>query len=436
MELTNESVPSLTLSQFTAQIKNAVNNAKLLAWVVAEISEISFRGGHYYLDLIEKSESSRNPVAKIRANIWSSIAYRIIPKFTNETQRELQIGMKVMFLAQASFHELYGISLTILDIDSNYTLGDIERQRLETLRRLQEDGIIDMNKQLALPLSLQRLAIISSKTAAGYGDFCNQLDSNKYKFNIEYDLFEALVQGADAERTIIAALDTIASYTDKYDAVIIIRGGGSKADLACFDGYELASNIAQFPLPVITGIGHERDNSVADVVANTRMKTPTAVAEFIINHNLLLLNKLNELQADISNITYYYITNEKIQNNQLFTQLNSFAINYITSQKRIISHLDERFSLSAKMRLSNETNTLKNIQLQLHNSSTLYIKESAHRLQQYELNIDAINPKRILNLGYTITESKSKRIRSANDVVSGEEIVTITANGKIRSKVN
>lgn len=436
MELTNESVPSLTLSQFTAQIKNAVNNAKLLAWVVAEISEISFRGGHYYLDLIEKSESSRNPVAKIRANIWSSIAYRIIPKFTNETQRELQIGMKVMFLAQASFHELYGISLTILDIDSNYTLGDIERQRLETLRRLQEDGIIDMNKQLALPLSLQRLAIISSKTAAGYGDFCNQLDSNKYKFNIEYDLFEALVQGADAERTIIAALDTIASYTDKYDAVIIIRGGGSKADLACFDGYELASNIAQFPLPVITGIGHERDNSVADVVANTRMKTPTAVAEFIINHNLLLLNRLNELQADISNITYDYITNKKIQNNQLFTQLNSFAINYIASQKRIISHLDERFSLSAKMRLSNENNTLKNIQLQLHNSSTLYIKECAHRLQQYELNIDAINPKRILNLGYTITESKSKRIRSANDVVSGEEIVTITANGKIRSKVN
>ncbi|MBR6251473.1 MAG: exodeoxyribonuclease VII large subunit [Bacteroidales bacterium] len=436
MELTNETTPSLTLSQFTAQIKNAVNSAKLLAWVVAEISEISFRNGHCYLDLIEKSETSRNPIAKIRANIWASTAYRILPKFTQETQRELQIGMKVMFLAQASFHELYGISLNIIDIDANYTLGDVERQRLETLRQLQKDGVIDMNKQLQLPISLQRLAIISSKTAAGYGDFCNQLDSNKYKFNIKYELFESLVQGADAERTIIAALDTIATFSDKYDAVIIIRGGGSKADLACFDGYELASNIAQFPLPIITGIGHERDNSVADVVANTRMKTPTAVAEFIINHNLLLLNKIEELRLDIQNIANDHLSNEDIYINQTYSNLNTYVNNYLSAQESNVAHLRERFMLNAQMRISNERNSLNSIQLQLENSARAYIKDVAHKLQQFELQLDAINPKRILNLGYTITENNSKRVRSTADVASGDEIITITANGKIRSKVD
>ena len=436
MELNFQQPEALSLSQFTARIRSAVEAAHLVAWVVAEISEISTSRGHYYLDLIEKSEVNRNPIAKIRANMWASVAARILPKFVQQTERELQKGMKVMFFVQASFHELYGLSLTILDIDANYTLGDVERQRLETLRRLQDDGVIDMNKQIVMPSALQRLAVISSKTAAGFGDFCNQLDNNLYHFDIKYTLYEAMMQGVDAEATIISALDAIASHIEDYDAVVIIRGGGSKADLACFDGYDLASNIAQFPLPVITGIGHERDNSVADVVANTRMKTPTAVAEFIIAHNLLLLNKLDELIVNFQDYIYNYIENINLQRNQMLEFLNTFIFNYINASKINISHLQERTLLNAQRCFANESNRLKNIDLQLNMSSRNYLKNVLNHIQQLTIQINSINPKRILDLGYTITEGPKGRVRSANDVESGDEIVTITADGKLRSTVS
>lgn len=248
-------------------------------WVRAEIASVSEKGGHCYLDLVEKAETGLL-AAKLRATCWANVYTLLRPYFEQETGSRLQSGMQVLVEVEISFHAVYGLSANIINIDPKYTVGDLARQRQETINRLQQDGVMDLNKSLTLPTIVRRLAVISAESAAGYGDFCHQLEEGGYTFDTT--LFAAVMQGENAAKSIIAALDAIAAQEDEFDAVVIIRGGGATIDLTCFDDYNLCNYCAQFPLPVLTGIGHTRDVSVLDMVAFQALKTPTAVAQFFV----------------------------------------------------------------------------------------------------------------------------------------------------------
>ena len=275
---------SYSLSELGKCIKMTLKTAFAEpVWVRAEISEMHENvSGHCYLDLIEKADDTDVLVAKQKATIWA-FTYRMLkPYFESETGATLRAGMKVLLLCEVEFHEVYGVSLNVRDIDPAFTVGEMAVRRAEIIRRLTDDGIVDMNKQQPLAPVPQRVAVISSATAAGYGDFCDQLRNNVFGYTFYTKLFPATMQGAQTEQSVVAALDKICDFIDNFDVVVIIRGGGATSDLVAFDNYNLALHCAQFPLPIISGIGHQRDESVVDLVAHTRVKTPTAAAEFLV----------------------------------------------------------------------------------------------------------------------------------------------------------
>ena len=280
-----------SLSEICEIIEDIISMETETYWVRAEIASISEKGGHCYLDLVEKAETGLL-AAKLRATCWSNIYAMLRPYFEQETGARLQAGMQILVEVEINFHAVYGLSANIINIDPKYTVGDLARQRQETIARLLKDGVMDLNKALVLPSIVRRIAVISAESAAGYGDFCHQLQA-RYRF--ETTLFPAIMQGEHAAKSIIAALDAIAAQEEDYDAVVIIRGGGATTDLSCFDDYNLCNHCAQFPLPVITGIGHTRDVSVLDMVAFQALKTPTAVAQFFIDereHQALRIQEL------------------------------------------------------------------------------------------------------------------------------------------------
>ena len=279
----------ISLSELQRRIKGAVEmSLPVPLWVAAEIAEIKVNhSGHCYLELVEKAEPAAAcrgdagavPKAQARAVIWRSQYAMLSSYFEAETGCRLEAGMRVLAKVLVSYHGLYGLTLQVTDLDASYTLGEVERQRQLTIRRLQADGVWDMNREMPLPLLVQRIAVVSSSAAAGYRDFRNELRGGGYAFTVT--LFDAVVQGAAAEESLVAALCAVAERADEFDAVVLIRGGGSASDLSCFNSYRLCSHVAQFPLPVITGIGHDKDTSVADMVAHTALKTPTAVATWL-----------------------------------------------------------------------------------------------------------------------------------------------------------
>jgi exodeoxyribonuclease VII large subunit len=278
MENLSADSTALSLSQLNGLIKAAITDTLPdMYWVIAEIAEIKVnQKGHCYLDLVEKEEDTT--VAQIRAAIWAYEYRTISSRFASATNEPLSRGMKILFLAAVTFHEVYGLSLNIRNIDPAYTMGEMARKKKEVIEHLKKEGIFARNRSLELPLVPQRIAVVSSPTAAGYGDFFSHLDTNPYGYRFVHILFPALMQGNEAETSIARALARISRKQQSFDLVAIIRGGGSAVDLSCFDGYAVAAQVAALPLPVITGIGHEKDDTVVDMVAHTRMKTPTAVA--------------------------------------------------------------------------------------------------------------------------------------------------------------
>lgn len=405
---------AVSLYELTAGIRQAIADMQISTWVIAEISEInSNRSGHVYIDLIEKSSISGNVIAKLRATIWCSCAQRILPKFEVETGQSLRSGMKGMFFVTVGFHEVYGLSANISAINSEFTLGDIERQRRETIMRLEQEGVIDMNKSLQLPTVLKHIAIISAETAAGYGDFCKQIENNVYGFNLSLKLYPAQMQGIGADNSIMEALDRIINEPKHPDAVVIIRGGGSRSDLACFDSYELAFYVANYPLPILTGIGHERDNSVVDIVAHTRLKTPTAVAEFIIGHNVEFLNLLDALSEKIITLarSFYELRNTKVE--ALFLSLR-------TSVNSIMHSYSER--------LTQMTNTIAL-------TSNNIVSQRLMQLDSIEQIIKAHDPRDLLKKGYSLTMINGKTLRSAKEVNAGDKIQTLLSDGVVSSIV-
>ena len=405
----------ITLWELNNKIRSVIeSNLDDTYWITGELSEArQASNGHFYGELIQKDENGRNVIARARVNCWAQQYNLIRLRFLHETGQEIRAGLKVLLEVQVTFHEQYGYALKVTDIDSTYTLGDLARRRKEILNKLEEEGILHDNQTLTMHRLTWRIAIVSAETAAGYGDFCDQLLHNEYGLRFQIKLFPATMQGQHVEESVSAALFQIASEENNWDAVVIIRGGGAVADMSDFDSYQLASIIAQFPLPVIVGIGHERDETVLDYVAHQRVKTPTAAAAFLIDHQLGELALLNHFQQRISQAANNLLKNEE---NRLERQKGHISLLFRTISQQVRHQLD---LFLQKLR--------QNVERKLQNES--------HQLDLLEKQIENLNPNRILKLGFTITLHKGKPVKNPNQLHPGDHITTLTEHGKIESIV-
>lgn len=471
----------ITLSELNSLVKDTLKVAfPEQLWVVAEIGELNVnRTGHCYIELVEKNTATDVITARSRATIWSW-QYRFIqPYFESSTGQELKAGLKVLVSVSVEFHEVYGLSLNIKDIDPAYTLGDMARKRQDIINKLSEEGVFDMNKEIPLADIPSRIAIISSPTAAGYEDFMNQLHDNAAGFVFYTKLFPATMQGNDAAKSIILALENIYEYETLFDAVVLIRGGGSQMDLSCFDDYDLAFHITQFPLPILTGIGHDKDESISDMVANTQLKTPTAVAEFLIGCMDLIAQGINDLESDFFSEVDKLLKNEaqrlsqalslfkplinsrlertEMQLLQMAKSVKPLVNDVIDQQQFKLIQLNDHLQLGCFSMLKEQQNKLLSL-----SSSTSYLsriktgkaaqllEEKLHQLTRIskrkfekehnkiewlEKNKQLVDPITILKRGFSITLKNGKAVKNASDLTKDDELTTILYKGKTISTV-
>lgn len=399
---------SISLLELNLRVKEWVKNSlSIPLWVHAEINEIHENtSGICYLELVEKG-ADEFIVAKQKAIIWASNYRMLKPYFESVTQISLQEGIKISVLCRVEFHELYGMSLVITDIDPAYTLGDVALRKQIIIERLMADGVWDMNKELPLPKVPQRIAIISSATAAGYGDFLHQLKNNKYGYGFSVQLFSAIMQGNQVETSVVAAFDEIYESIDQYDVVVLIRGGGATSDLASFDSYKLASHLAQFPLPVICGIGHQRDNTILDMIANTRVNTPTAAADFLVERIHLFELGMDDLLQQIINIGSEKINLERLSLlNAISTLLVSAKYNLL-NQRVVVDDIYAKLQLMLKMKFENEEAFLT----------------------QTRKILDAHSPENVLKKGYALILKNDKCIANSSDLQSNDNVKIIFNDG-------
>lgn len=405
---------SISLSELTGQIQAVIRqNFSNTIWVRAEISELRENGGHCYLELIEKESDSDHIIAKVRANIWSGTYRMLKPYFESSTGESFRAGMTVLVSVVVEFNGLYGFSLNIRDIDPVFTIGELAARRMEIIRQLEAEGIADMNKELSFPVLPQRLAIISSETAAGYADFCDQLNANSRNYAFYPKLFPAIMQGMQAELSIIQALEKIYDHIDLFDVVVIIRGGGATTDLSCFDSYNLALNCAQFPLPIIAGIGHQRDVSILDMVAHTSVKTPTAAAEFLISNLVEAEDMINEFAHQLSN----------------------FASKATKNEERRLEMTRLRIKQAARTGFLKETNVLSTYLFKIKNYAQNRMVHESSRLNLIQTKIETHSPKFLTERGYTITTMNGKRLTSTQEIKTGDKITTHLPDGNFNSKI-
>lgn len=404
-------------------------------WVQAELSDVRTNySGHCYLEFVQKDPRGNALVAKARGMIWSNIYVMLKPYFERETGQTFTSGIKVLVKVTVDFHELYGYSLTVVDIDPAYTLGDMARRRKEIIFRLEEEGVLTLNKELEMPLLPQRVAVISSATAAGYGDFCNQLLNNSDGLVFYPHLFAAVMQGDKVEASVIAALNAIYKEVDRWDVVVIIRGGGATSDLSGFDTYDLAANCAQFPLPIITGIGHERDDTVIDMVSHTRVKTPTAAAEFLIN-------RMRETASDLERyISYFHQTiPERIAHSK--ERLEQWVARIPSRVQMRLQH--ERFRqerMAVRMNTAWQTRFLREeyrlrLEQRLATAIEARLQRERHRLQLAQSQVEAASPELLLKRGYSLTLKDGKAVTDASALHPGDILTTRVAKGEFKSKV-
>ena len=405
-------------------------------WVEAEISELRENGGHCYLELIEKDKRYNTPIAKASARCWRQTWGMVKPYFENTTGQQLRAGMKVLIEVYAQFHEAYGFSWIISDIDPNYTLGDMARKRQEIIKRLKEEGVFDLNKQLDLPLFSQRIAVISSKSAAGYGDFANQLYGNQYGYYFEAELFAATMQGEDVERSIIKALNAINDRCDDFDCVVIIRGGGATSDMSGFDALELAENVANFPLPIITGIGHDRDECILDMVSHTRVKTPTAAAALLIDNLNTAERRIDDARQRIANLMSRKMEVEKLRLSRLAERLPALFGSVKDKQEARLNILQERLFRLAEIRLSNCENIVGQLEKKISLTAEHLLMVEKHRLELLEGRAQNLDPQLLLRRGYSITLVGGKALRDPSQVKQGDKIETRLEKGTIISTID
>ena len=418
-------------------------------WVEAELSEVHEVRGHCYMELIQKDDHNNTPVAKASAKCWASTWRLARPHFERVTGQQLHAGMKVLLKVSAQFHENYGFSWIVTDIDPTYTMGDMARKRQEIIRQLKEEGVFDLQKELQLPMFCQRIAVISSANAAGYGDFVNQLDGNEYGFRFHTQLFPAVMQGEGVEQSVIAALNKIFARLKKedsslftlhsslnFDCVVIIRGGGATSDLSGFDTLALAENVANFPLPVITGIGHERDESVLDMVSHTRVKTPTAAAAFLISNLKSVLDEIEDCEQRIHAKVKQRMDMEKIRLLNYAQKIPMLFSVVRTRQEALLGQLLVKMRSSIGYRLQDERHRL--IVLQNNMQPLLYRKltDERHLLDLLSQRLIGLDPNRLLKRGYSITLKNGRTVRDVSQLKEGDELETRFENGTVRSVVN
>lgn len=404
-------------------------------WVEAEIADARESKGHLYLELIEKDESTNIPIARASAKCWRSSWLMIGPHFERVAGVKLRAGLQIMIQVHAQFHAQYGFSWIIDDINPEYTMGSMARKRNEIIAQLKSEGVFELQRELCLPLFAQRIAVISSASAAGYGDFCNQLQYNEYGFRFQMQLFQAFMQGEQVEQSIVAALNLISTKEDDFDCVVIIRGGGATADLSGFDTLVLAENVANFPLPVITGIGHERDESILDMVAHTRVKTPTAAAAFLIDHLAATLNRIEQAQISIQRMVEHRIQHEKLHLQQLSTHI---PILFSMVKNRENARLDDYWHALLQRVMLHLQQSKMRVELLSNKvipATTNKLMAEQHKLQLLEQRVDGVNPERMLRLGYSLTYKNGYVLRNVNEVKAGDEITTRLEGGIITSVV-
>lgn len=384
-------------------------------WVEGEFADASVGfGGHFYGEVVQKDAKGKNIVARARVTCWARNYNIINLRFQKETGEGLRCGLHVKLLVKVTFHEQYGYALNILDVDSFFTLGDMAKRRREILNQLQQDGIINDNKELLLPSLLKHIAVVSSANAAGYGDFCNQLEHNDYGLFFHHHLFPAVMQGSNVEESVMTALAAIADESDRWDCVVIIRGGGATGDLSDFDSYPLAAAVAQMPIPVIVGIGHERDETVLDFVAHTRVKTPTAAAAFLIDNGTQQLARLDDLQNHIMQNVSLMCERQLRRMEQLTVLLTSAPRQRLLTEQHHIQMLQSRYMQSARF-------MLQNAKLKLENLEARYL---------------TLDPALQLKRGYSLTYTAEGRLlRSSADLHPGDQLITRLADGTVKSEV-
>lgn len=451
---------ALSLRQYTSEIANSIRTNPVLQsrWVIAELSDVSERGGHCYMELVEKDDRGVT-IARLRGTIWANnFAYKIKPKFEQITGQKFKSGLKVMLFGSASFHEQYGLSFNITDVDPSFTIGDMERIRREIIETLTREGVVNCNRMLQMPRVPQRIAIISAKGAAGYGDFMNQLQSNPVGFKFYTHLFEATMQGETTSNSVIKALNDIEMTIDLWDCVVIIRGGGATSDLNGFDNLELARRVATFALPVVVGIGHERDRTVLDDIANVRVKTPTAAAEWLImcaqqtlDQALALANQvaryvkdrtsgaskqLSHIEGTIPIIAKQQIIKSKSNLAAIASALPYMTKNKILSANRTIDAHARDVQHSAIGKISAAQTYLKTVSDALANAAPKAIANQDKRLKALENIVEALSPQKTLRRGFSLTKVNGKTVKSIDQLADNDVITTYLADGEIISVVN
>ncbi len=379
-----------SLSELCAEIQEVIENDLLERyWVRAEIASLSARG-HCYMELVEKAEDN-TLAAKMRATCWSNVYSILSAYFTQETGQSLRVGLQVLVEVSITYHPVYGMSLNIWNIDPTYTQGDLAKQRQATIRKLLQDGVMDLQQSLTTPTLIRKIAVISASDAAGYGDFCDQLNKNRFGFKFELSLFAAIMQGDHAPKSIIAALSNIVSQEEQWDMVVIIRGGGATTDLGCFDDYELASHCAQFPLPILSGIGHTRDMSIVDMIVHTSVKTPTAAAEWLIER--------------------------------------------VAEQIEMVNLLASRLERATQHAIAQEEHRLKGYLIRIGHSAQRYAIQEQNKLQMWNKTIELQSPERIFKMGYSLTMVNGKALMKIGDVKKGDIMKTYVQDGIVESVV-
>ena len=408
------SAKALTLYELNTLVREAIASAMDRDyWVEAELSEVREVRGHCFMELVQKDLFSPTPVARASAKCWKTTWTRIRPRFEAITGQPLRPGMKVMLLVHPDFHEAYGFSWIVSDVDPTYTLGDMARKRMEIVNQLKAEGVFDLQKELPLPLFSQHIAVISSENAAGYGDFCSQLSNNDYGFSFMPVLFAAVMQGDGVEQSIVAALNAINAEADRFDVVVIIRGGGATADMSGFDTLLLAENVANFPLPVITGIGHERDECVLDMVSHTRVKTPTAAAALLVDNLAQVWAHVTDCQRTITQLVGQRMASEPSRLDRLSTRLITLIHDRLTHEQFRLSSLATSLKPAAEYVLTTHRN----------------------HLERLALRAKSLDPQLLLRRGYSFTTIGGKAVRDASLLKSGDEIVTHLEKGSVHSVV-
>ena len=410
----NNNIQAISLLEYNVRIKRLLASVDVQrCWITAELSDVAVRGGHCYLELVQKDDSNTRILAKNRAVIWANVFARLKFEFESATGMAFASGLKLMVEVTANYHEQYGLSLVISDINPEYTLGGMAMKRREILRRLAEEGIIDMNKELAFPEVPQRIAVVSAEGAAGYGDFMNQLENNPYGVKFYTKLFPAVMQGERTVPTVMAALDKVNDNLQYFDCVVIIRGGGATSELHCFDDYSLAAYVAQFPLPVIVGIGHERDVTVLDDVAAMRVKTPTAAAEWLIAQGETALSRIGELS----------------------NTLVALASGYVARANEQLAYYTSSIPLIVQNRVSNSKTQLGYLFQTIKQAGEQQMLREKMRLQSLEDKVQILSPQNTLRRGYSLTLKNGKAVTNSADLQKGEQITTIFADGEVKSIV-